>query len=81
MLRAMGPQVLAVDEITNEADASALLQAVGCGVSLLATVHGAEPSELKVRPACRRLVDAGAFSRLVIVENHAGRREYRFRDI
>ena len=77
LLRSMSPRVLAMDEITEESDAAALLTAVGCGAGLLATVHAASPTELSVRPACRRLMEAGAFTRLVLVENRNGVRSYR----
>lgn len=77
LLRSMSPQVLAMDEITEEADAAALLRAVGCGVGLLATAHAAGAAELRSRPACRRLLEAGAFSKCVVIENRDGRRFYR----
>ena len=48
LLRAMNPQVLAVDEVTAPEDVHALLTAGGCGVSLLATVHGTDRTDLDV---------------------------------
>ena len=42
LLRAMNPQVIAVDEVAVAGDVAALEQAAGAGVVLLATVHGAE---------------------------------------
>ena len=77
LLRAMNPQILAMDEITDERDAAALMGAAGSGVKLLATVHGGSAAEVRARPVCRALFDAGAFSRIVIVENHGGKRTYR----
>lgn len=81
LLRAMGPQVLAMDEITEEADALALLGAVGCGVRLLATVHGASPEEIAGREACRALFERGAFARCVTVEERGGVRSYTVREL
>lgn len=38
-LRTMGPECIAVDEITSESDCQALAQAAFCGITLLATAH------------------------------------------
>ena len=67
LLRAINPQVLAADEITAPADIDALELAAGCGVSLLATAHGASPEDLRRRPLYRRLLESGCFSRLVLL--------------
>ncbi|MGM9613922.1 MAG: ATPase, T2SS/T4P/T4SS family [Oscillospiraceae bacterium] len=77
LLRAMNPAVIAMDEITDPADAQALLHAVGCGVYLLATIHAADMEDVRRRPNGRMLLEAGAFSRYVTVENWHGIRHYR----
>ncbi len=81
LLRAMNPQVIAMDEITAPQDAAALSDAVGCGVKLLATVHGWGWEDVAARPVCRTLIEAGAFSRYVTVENFCGRRQYALREL
>ena len=68
VLRTMGPAVIAVDEITAEADAQALLRAAGCGVVLLATAHAASVTDLHTRPIYRELVDFGLFDWLVVLK-------------
>lgn len=76
LLRAMGPQVLAVDEITAQADVEALEAAVGCGVTLLATAHGWDRRDLERRRLYRGLVENGMFQRLVSIRRSGGRRSY-----
>ena len=81
MLRSMNPEVLAMDEITDPADGHALLRAVGCGVKLLASVHGRCPEELTDRPGCGELLAAGAFERCVTVEVRNGVRRDAVREL
>ncbi len=67
LLRTMGPQCIAVDEITWEEDCLALSQAAGCGVDLIATAHAASLEDLKIRPVYRRLLQMGIFQTAVIL--------------
>lgn len=76
LLRAMNPQVLAVDEVTAPEDVQALLNAAGCGVSLLATVHGGSREDLKRRELYRELMAAGVFRRLVTIKGSGAQRRY-----
>ena len=46
LLRAMTPQVIALDEVALEADVEAVRAAAGCGAVLLSTVHAASREEL-----------------------------------
>lgn len=77
LLRAMSPQVLAVDEITAPEDISAIREAAGCGVSLLATAHGADRSDLDRRPLYRDLMALGVFRRLVVISLEGEKRVYQ----
>ena len=74
LVRAMNPQVLAMDEIGGGEEMDALLRTAGCGVKLLAAAHGERGTPLPA--ACRALVQAGVFSRLVWIERAGGRRRY-----
>lgn len=67
LLRGMNPQVIAMDEITQMEDVEAMVQAVGCGVSLLATAHGERMEDFKRRPVYRRLWQSGVFRRVVLL--------------
>lgn len=77
LLRAMNPQVLAMDEITARADLEAVSLAVGCGVKLLATAHAADVASLRKRPLYREMLDLGAFEKAVVIRrNPDGTRRY-----
>lgn len=76
LLRSMNPQVLAVDEVTAPEDVLALLDAAGCGVALLATVHGGDRGDLKRRKLYRDLLSAGVFRRLVTIAGRGAQRRY-----
>lgn len=68
LIRGMNPQVAAVDEVTQLEDARAVIEAAGCGVSLIATAHGVGVDDLDRRPAYRELLAARVFRRLVVLE-------------
>lgn len=76
LLRTMNPQVLAVDEVTRQDDLAALRCAAGCGVSLLASVHGDSREDLERRPMSREMLRSGVFQRLVTVSGRGSMREY-----
>ena len=74
VLRAMNPQIIAVDEITVREDLKAAAMAAGCGVRLLATIHAADVEELTRKPLYRQLLEDRVFRLAVrIVRTEAGR--------
>ena len=81
LLRAMNPQVLAVDEITAPEDVGALIAAAGCGVTLLATAHGEGRAGLERRPLYRPLLDEGLFRFLVRIRREGERRIYTIEEL
>ena len=68
VLRTMGPECIAVDEITAEEDCKALISAANCGVILLATAHGASLRDFRTRPVYQRLSGQGVFDTLVTLK-------------
>ena len=74
LLRGMGPQIAAVDEAADSAEADAVLAAAGCGVAVLATVHGAP--EGPESPVLRKMRTSGVFRRQVWVSCTDGVRRY-----
>ena len=81
LLRAMNPEVIAMDEITAPADTQALESASNCGVTLLATAHGNSVEDLKRKPMYRRLFRKGLFTRLVIITQGPGGRSYTVKEV
>ena len=81
VLRAMNPQVIAVDEITARADLRAVVMAAGCGVGLLATIHAADTAELLQRPLYRDLMAEGVFQQAVCIATSEGKRTYRMEEL
>lgn len=81
LLRAMNPQVLAVDEITAPEDVGALIAAAGCGVTLLATAHGEGRAGLERRPLYRPLLDEGLFRFLVRIRREGERRIHTIEEL
>ena len=67
VLRAMNPQIIAVDEITAYQDIKAMSLAVGCGVRLLATIHAANLEELQEKPLYRTLMEERIFTFAVLI--------------
>lgn len=67
VLRTMGPACIAVDEITAASDTEALVQAVGCGVRLLATAHAASVDDFRCRPVYRPLLEYRIFQTILVM--------------
>ncbi len=81
VLRAMNPQVIAMDEITAREDLKSAVMAAGCGVGLLATVHASGTGELCQRPLYRELLAEGVFKQAVCIHVENGQRTYRVEEL
>ena len=81
VLRAMNPQVIAVDEITVPEDVKAMSLAAGCGVRLLATIHAADVAELLEKPLYRRLLEDRVFRMAVRITRTDGGRAYEVEEL
>lgn len=73
MLRAMSPDVIALDEITDERDIAAVERIAGCGVGVLATVHGESVRSVFSRPAFASLLHSHVFSLAVVLKSRGGK--------
>ncbi len=72
LLRGMAPEVIVTDEIGRPEDASAVLEAMHAGVTVIASAHGDSWQEVAARPALRPLLQPCAFDLIVVLA--AGRR-------
>lgn len=70
LLRAMAPQAMLCDEIGSERDAQALENAARCGVGLIASAHAGAWEDVLRRPVLKRLHDAAAFERYLLLGCH-----------
>lgn len=71
LIRAMNPQVLAVDEISGDRELELVTYAAFCGIAVLATAHGTDLGSLQKRSLYRRLLDSGAFSWCITLKRGA----------
>ncbi len=78
VLRNMGPETIAVDEITAKEDCEALLHAGWCGVKLLATAHAGSRQDLFHRPVYRPIVESRLFDTLLIMQSDKSWKAERF---
>ncbi len=69
LIRAMGPQVIAVDEIGGQDELYALEYAMHCGCKMIATAHGASMEEIRTKPLFDRLIKERRFERYVVLGN------------
>ncbi|KYH31374.1 stage III sporulation protein AA [Neomoorella mulderi] len=72
LLRSMGPEVIATDEIGRPEELAALQDILNAGVTILASVHAGSLEELKHRPGWRPLLEQGFWQRLVILGRTLG---------
>ena len=70
LLRSMGPEVIAVDELGRKEDIEAVYEVLHCGVKLLATAHGYDFSDIEKR--LQSLIKERIFERYVFLSNRKG---------
>ena len=68
LLRTMGPETIALDEITAEEDCDALHHAGWCGVRLVATAHASSVADLQNRALYRPLLKDKLFRHVLILK-------------
>lgn len=76
LLRTMSPDIIAMDEITSYHDLPAVKEVIGCGVSLLTTIHGTDLEDLK-KPSFREIFDLKVFRYAILISIINKERIYR----
>jgi stage III sporulation protein AA len=71
-LRGLSPQVIVTDEIGSGEDTQAIMEAVNCGVTVIASAHAGSIEELKRRTGTLPLIQNGVFERIVMLTSPAG---------
>lgn len=72
LIRSMSPDVVVTDELGRAEDAAAVEEAANAGVTVIASVHGSGPDDLRRRPSLRQLMATGVFRRLVYLDRSRG---------
>ncbi|MBQ4581532.1 MAG: Flp pilus assembly complex ATPase component TadA [Clostridia bacterium] len=72
LVRSMAPRVIITDELGGPEDASAVLDALSCGVSVCASVHGLSLQDAAHRPALAALMARRAFDLYVQLSSEGG---------
>lgn len=70
-IRTMSPELLVLDEVGAE-DSVAILDAVGCGIPLIATAHSGSIDELYSKPSLEPLIRSGVFKVFVGISRTGG---------
>lgn len=72
-LRALGPEVVAVDEIYSEKDLLAVKRLHGCGCVILATHHAYSFEEFREKRFGKEVLENGMFQRFVVLGKKSGK--------
>lgn len=72
LLRAMGPEVIAFDELGRPEEIDAVRDLLYAGVSILATAHAGSVEEMAERPTLSSLLGMGGFERIIVLSRRMG---------
>ncbi len=71
-IRSMSPDVIVTDEIDTNRDLQSLLEAMNCGVKVVATIHAKDINQLKRKAGFNTILDNKIFERFVVLTNDEG---------
>ncbi len=81
LLKTMSPMVIALDEVTSPQDVEAIAYAGHCGVSVLATAHAADITDLYHRPLYQSLMALQVFEEIITITRADSVRQYKCREV
>ena len=81
LLRAMNPQIIAIDELSAPEDAEAAEKAANCGSVIFATAHAAGVEQMKRRRVYARLLETGIFEKAVVISGTGKGRRYTVEEL
>lgn len=70
LLRAMAPSVIAVDELGNEQEVELILQMIGNGCGIIATVHGNSIEDIKRNSTLKELWKQKIFENIIFLSRN-----------
>ncbi len=71
-IRSMSPDVVITDEIDLKNDLKCILEAINCGVNVVATIHAKDINQLKKKVGFDEIINNKFFSRYVVLTNDEG---------
>ena len=71
-IRSMSPDVIVTDEIDLEKDMESLIEAMNCGVNVIATIHAKDIKQLTQKVGFNEIVNSKIFSRFIVLTNIDG---------
>jgi len=74
LIRSMAPEVILTDELGSEGDASAVLDALTCGITVCASAHGSSLQDAASRPVLAALMARRAFGLYAVLSPEGGGR-------
>ena len=72
VIRAMSPDIIAVDEIGGDSDIRSIHEALRAGIRLIATIHGYGLDDIRHRLNLNSLIQDNVFQRYIILDRSQG---------
>lgn len=71
-LRAMSPEVIAIDELGGVQDIDAVKQVIHCGCKVIATIHGYDLQDCYNRKELKEIIGHNGFTKIIVLSGKKG---------